>query len=221
MGAPDSPPNARISRAASSLRTHALGLPETTEDFPWGHSAFKVRGKAFVFLVASGDGLKLSVKLPSSGFEALALPFASPTGYGLGKSGWVSAGLGPRDEIPVELLMEWIDESYRAIAPKTLARELDTAQRSEQTQADAGATPVSPKRKAKRRVAKGTLEKRSAAKKKPASKQKRPPVKKTAKKKTAKKKTAKKKTAKRRAAAKKAPRKPNRQRRRTSVRKKA
>ncbi len=57
MSAPDSPPNARIAKAAASLRAYALSLPETTEDFPWGHSAFKVRGKAFVFLVASGEGL--------------------------------------------------------------------------------------------------------------------------------------------------------------------
>ena len=31
-----------------------------------------------------------------------------------------------RDEVPVDLLEEWIDESYRAVAPKTLVKQLDT-----------------------------------------------------------------------------------------------
>ena len=209
MSAPESPPNARVSKAARSLRAHALGLPETTEDFPWGHSAFKVRGKAFVFLVASGDGLKLSVKLPNSGFDALALPFASPTGYGLGRSGWVSAGLGPRDEFPIELFLEWIDESYRAIAPKTLARELDASKQSGKPEVDAAARAASPARKAKRPAAKPAVKKRGAA-----TKRKRPTAKKAPK-------TASKKTSAKEATTKKTAHKPNRQRRRTSVRKKA
>jgi hypothetical protein len=64
------------------------------------------------------------VKLPASGPMALLLPFASPTCYGLGKSGWVSARFGPADEPPIDLLCAWIDESYRAIAPRSLAAQL-------------------------------------------------------------------------------------------------
>ena len=30
---------------AQELRKAALAFPETVEDFPWGHSAFKVSGK--------------------------------------------------------------------------------------------------------------------------------------------------------------------------------
>jgi hypothetical protein len=48
-------------------------------------------------------------------------PFAEPTGYGMGKSGWVTSSFGKRDTVPVELLCEWMKESYRAIAPKKLA----------------------------------------------------------------------------------------------------
>jgi predicted DNA-binding protein (MmcQ/YjbR family) len=113
-----------LKAAEDRLREIALAFPEVREEFPWGHSAMKVRGKAFVFLSASEDRLSLSMKLPSSGVMALMLPFASPTGYGLGKSGWVTCEFAPGDEIPLELLQEWLDESYRAIAPKKLVAKL-------------------------------------------------------------------------------------------------
>ena len=48
------------------------------------------------------------------------LPFTTPTAYGLGKSGWVTPEL-PDGPVPVELFKAWIDESYRAQAPKRLA----------------------------------------------------------------------------------------------------
>ena len=113
-----------LARAAAAIRRHALSLPETVEDFPWGERVAKVKGKVFVFLGTDpvGDSsLSLSVKLPESGEEALTLPFTKPTGYGLGKSGWVTATFGPSERPPVEILRAWILESYRAVAPKTLA----------------------------------------------------------------------------------------------------
>jgi len=113
-----------LKEAEDRLRELALAFPEVREEFPWGHSAMKVKGKAFVFLSASEEGLSLSMKLPSSGVMALMLPFASPTGYGLGKSGWITCQFAPGDEIPFELLQEWLDESYRAIAPKKLVAKL-------------------------------------------------------------------------------------------------
>jgi hypothetical protein len=74
-------------------------------------------------------GFGLSVKLPASAPMALLLPFASPTGYGLGKSGWVSARFSPSESPPLDLLRAWIDESYRAIAPKTLVKKLPATPR--------------------------------------------------------------------------------------------
>jgi predicted DNA-binding protein (MmcQ/YjbR family) len=111
---------------ASAIRAFALSFPGAWEDHPWGESVAKVGKKVFVFLgKPSGKSLGLSVKLPTSGFEALELPFTEPTGYGLGKGGWVTASFGSGDEIPVEILKTWIEESYRAIAPKKLISELD------------------------------------------------------------------------------------------------
>ena len=111
--------------AEARLRKAAGAYPEATEDFPWGHLAMKVRGKAFLFMAGDGDALSLSVKLPDTGAAALALPFAEPTGYGLGRSGWVTARFEKGEKVPVDLLTEWIDESYRTIAPKRLVKTLD------------------------------------------------------------------------------------------------
>ena len=105
------------------LRTFALGYPGAHEEFPWGERVVKVKGKVFVFL-GREEPLGISVKLPQSRLMALALPFASPTGYGLGKAGWVTAQFGPREKPPMDVLKAWIDESYRAVAPKKLVASL-------------------------------------------------------------------------------------------------
>ena len=106
--------------AFAHLRAHGLGFPEAIEDHPWEHVVLKVRGKIFVFLDDS-DGLGLTVKLPVSRDFALIFDFASPAGYGLGRSGWISCRFAPDDSIDLELLERWLAESYRAIAPKKLA----------------------------------------------------------------------------------------------------
>jgi predicted DNA-binding protein (MmcQ/YjbR family) len=102
----------------NALRKYALSFPDTREDLPWGESAIKVKGKTFLFMRHDEDGLGLSVKLPQSAPFALDKRFAEPTGYGLGASGWVTASFGPKAKPPVDLLKGWIEESYRAVAPK-------------------------------------------------------------------------------------------------------
>ena len=114
-----------LSRA---LRAFALSLPGATEDFPWGERVAKVNGKVFVFLGVDpvpGGEIGFSIKLPDSAEEALQLPFTAPTGYGLGKSGWVTAKFGEKEAPPRAMLESWILESYRAIAPKKIAARLD------------------------------------------------------------------------------------------------
>jgi predicted DNA-binding protein (MmcQ/YjbR family) len=118
-----------LRRISRELRKYALSFPGATEDFPWGERVAKVNGKVFVFLgrdPVAGGSMGISVKLPESGQDALDLPFAEPTGYGLGKSGWVSATFEAKDEPPVEILKGWIRESYAAVAPKKLLAELDS-----------------------------------------------------------------------------------------------
>jgi predicted DNA-binding protein (MmcQ/YjbR family) len=132
------------------LRAFALGYPEAYEDFPWGERVAKVKGKVFVFLGRDGDDLGLSVKLPESGMLALGLPFASPTGYGLGKAGWVSVKFGKRERAPVDLLRSWIDESYRAVAPKKLVAALSASVPSKPGQVSATTRRTSAARKPRR-----------------------------------------------------------------------
>ena len=108
------------------VRGFALSLPEAYEDFPWGESVAKVNKKVFVFLGGADEQAVpgFSVKLPASAEQALALPGAAPTGYGLGRAGWVSIRLveGPA---PLEVLLDWVEESYRAVAPKRLAAGIE------------------------------------------------------------------------------------------------
>ena len=112
---------ADLEAAFQRLRAHGLALPEAVEEHPWGHSALKVRGKTFVFLNLEAERLSLSTKLPVSRDFALMLDFTEPTGYGLGRAGWITSAFGPGDAIDLELVERWIVESYRSIAPKKLA----------------------------------------------------------------------------------------------------
>ena len=119
------------------LRTFAQALPSAQEDFPFGHSVMKIGKKVFAFLGQNEEGqATIAVKLPESRSEAMLHKCAAPTGYGLGRSGWVTISLGCRDTPPKETLYAWITESYRAIAPKKLAAQLDAppAKRAAQKQ---------------------------------------------------------------------------------------
>jgi predicted DNA-binding protein (MmcQ/YjbR family) len=111
-------------KIADQLKAFALAMPGAWEDHPWGDTVVKVNKKVFVFLGAD-DRVSLSVKLPDSGEAALSMPFTSPTGYGLGRGGWVTAAFEPGDDPPVDILCDWIEESYRTIAPKKLVAQLD------------------------------------------------------------------------------------------------
>ncbi len=104
-----------------ALRSHGLAFPEASEDHPWGHSALKVRAKTFSWLNREEAEFSITVKLPVSRDFALVFDFTEPTGYGLGRSGWVTARFGPADEPDLDLLKRWLAESYRAVAPKKLA----------------------------------------------------------------------------------------------------
>lgn len=109
----------------ADLEAFALRLPGAFADSPWGEDdhVAKVGKKIFVFFGTDAEP-GISVKLPESAEHALTIPGASPTGYGLGRAGWVSVPVG-HPEAPDDLLIDWIEESYRAVALKRLVRELD------------------------------------------------------------------------------------------------
>lgn len=111
--------------ALKALRDFAMQFPLATEDHPWGETAMKVKGKVFVFLSRHKGKFYITTKLPVSGPSALGMPFAEPTGYGLGKHGWVTSTFEEGDTVPVDLIREWIDESFRAVAPKSVVAGLE------------------------------------------------------------------------------------------------
>ena len=110
-------PKPDVAKAEAAIAKLALAYPEVVEENPWGHRAFKVRKKTFLFLGADADGVSFSVKLPHSGAAALSLEGTEPTHYGLGKSGWVTARFTRARDVPLPLVSEWLKESYEAIAP--------------------------------------------------------------------------------------------------------
>ena len=115
---------------AERLLERALRYPGAHEDHPWGELVVKVDGKVFVFLGHPGDDparVGLSVKLPDEAvFVIERHTFAKPTGYGLGRAGWVSMSFGP-GEVAEDELWRWLDTSYRAVAKRRRVKELDAA----------------------------------------------------------------------------------------------
>lgn len=111
---------------ADRLRQRGLAkYPGAHTKSPWpGHLDLAVKDKTFVYLSVPGEPFSISCKLPRSQGLALTLPNTRPTAYGLGKSGWVT--LTGDDRLPpIDVLEAWIDESYRAQAPKKLVAQLD------------------------------------------------------------------------------------------------
>ena len=105
------------------LLDYALGLPEAYIDHPWGEDVAKVGKKVFVFFGTGHGNFGMGVKLPESAPLALAQDGVSPSGYGLGDSGWVNVNFGEAS-LPYDMLRDWIKESYRAVAPKKVGAKL-------------------------------------------------------------------------------------------------
>jgi predicted DNA-binding protein (MmcQ/YjbR family) len=88
-----------------------------------GEPTFRVNGKNFVFTNKLADGM--SVKLPKEEAAAVVATDrgAEPTGYGLGRHGWVSIVVGEdADDDRWQEIEEWVRTSYTLVAPKRLAK---------------------------------------------------------------------------------------------------
>ena len=118
---------ARPKATRRRLLEFALSLPEAWLDHPWDEDVTKVGKKVFVFFGQEDNPdypAGMSVKLDDSHAQALAVPGAEPTGYGLGRGGWVTIPF--RDTTPpLDVLRDWVEESYRRVATKKLVAELD------------------------------------------------------------------------------------------------
>ncbi len=103
-------------------------LPESSrvDIEAWGgEPTFRVGGKNFVF--TSPDADSITVKLPHEEAAAIVAtdPRASPTGYGLGRHGWVSISLAGRLSAGQwREIEEWVRTSYTLVAPRRLAHRV-------------------------------------------------------------------------------------------------
>ena len=121
--------------AWDQVRTFALGLPCAVEDYPWGELVIKVDyprrrmgnglvyGPMFLWLGRpDAPSPAVSVKLGASYDQAVAVGGGTPmTMSGLGQWGWLTVPLPGAD---LDLVRDWVDESYHIVAPKKLVAEL-------------------------------------------------------------------------------------------------
>ena len=101
------------------IRDLALSLPETYEDWPWGHPVFKVGDNKMFAAMSDGQAsVSLTLKLtPEEREIALHLPYVSIARY-VGRYGWVTAQV--TDGESLENALEWLRESYWLKCPAEL-----------------------------------------------------------------------------------------------------
>jgi predicted DNA-binding protein (MmcQ/YjbR family) len=90
-----------------------------------GEPTFRVKGKNFIF--TDHEATSISVKLSPEEATAVVAsdPLVEPTGYGLGRHGWISVRIAPRtSRARWQEIEEWIRTSYVLVAPKGLARRV-------------------------------------------------------------------------------------------------
>jgi predicted DNA-binding protein (MmcQ/YjbR family) len=89
----------------------------------WGdHPTFRVNGKNFVFSDVDAEHLSLKLSKEEAAAVVATDPDVNPTGYGLGRHGWIALDLVAPDEERWQQVEEWVRTSYTLVAPKRLAR---------------------------------------------------------------------------------------------------
>jgi hypothetical protein len=107
-----------------AIRALALAYPEVATIVVCERSAFKARGKSFLFLGEREGEYDLMLKLEGSLDEARLLAKKSPRNYSVGGHNWVTLTFAAGKSPPAALLKDWIDESFRLLAPKSLVAKL-------------------------------------------------------------------------------------------------
>ena len=113
----------RINEVFEKLTEAALRLPEAEEGSSCNKLAFKARKKAFLYLGEKEETWNIMLKLSDSiddveGVAELAEDLS------VSEQGWLSATFAQEQAVPPKVL-EWVEESYRALVSKTLVRLLD------------------------------------------------------------------------------------------------
>jgi hypothetical protein len=127
-----------IARAEAQLTAFGLTLPETSAALGWPPTrALYFRKKMFFVF---GDRkeqpghLTMIMKLPVSAGMIQDLYFVQESKGWFRQHNWVIARFGPDDDImaEIETLKGWLVQSYCAITPKKLARQVAAGFRREE-----------------------------------------------------------------------------------------
>ncbi len=117
-------------RAEAELTKYGLTFPEAALGQGWASlRAIDVRKKTFVLFGAKSEplnALTIVMKLPVSSEMAEELAFVRPAKGWYKQHNWTTAHFGPDDDVLAELdtLRGWLKQSYIAVAPKKLSREM-------------------------------------------------------------------------------------------------
>lgn len=117
-------------RAEASLVAYGLTLPETEAAQGWSVTrTLRVRNRLFAIFGDKDeplDQLSFIVKLPISFEMVQDLYFVRESRGWYRRHNWAIAHFGPDDDILAELptLQAWLRQSYVAVAPKVLARQI-------------------------------------------------------------------------------------------------
>lgn len=115
-------------KAEAQLTQYGLTLPETDAAPGWKTTrCLRVRGKMFCVFGPGDtrrDELTIFVKLPISAQMVQDLPFVRESKGWYKQHDWVIAHFDADDDILAEMdtLRGWLLQSYRAMAPKKLAK---------------------------------------------------------------------------------------------------
>lgn len=107
-----------------TIREIAFRYPEVEEGASCNNRAFKARKKAFLFMGMDADNWNVRIKLGDSIPEAEKLAKKAPENCDVGKHGWTKVTFPLDQSPPDDLMMRWIDESYRLLVPKALVKTL-------------------------------------------------------------------------------------------------
>ena len=89
-----------------------------------GEPTFRVRGKNFVFTDREATGISVKLGKEEAAAVVATDDLAEPTGYGLGRHGWVSVRIGRTPAARWQQVEEWVRTSYTLVAPKKLANQV-------------------------------------------------------------------------------------------------
>lgn len=117
-------------RPITRLRKLCLALPEAHEVEAWGEPTFRVRNKIFAMFADAnnhhGDGRPAVWMKAAAGEQQKMIRAAGDCFFRppyVGPSGWIGVWLD--GVVAWEDLAEFLEDSYRLIAPKRLVEKLD------------------------------------------------------------------------------------------------